>query len=109
MEVIRNNGTFFNELNRNVKSEYLGVNTRMPSLANTYQNEPQFQQVQNLSYNYMRIGSQKFADPFAFHQRPNDFYYNGRITAILDTLKLTATRDKPDVITLNPLKVVGYY
>lgn len=109
MEVLINNGTFFNILNRSVANEYLARNTRLPSLANTYQNEPQFQQVQNLARNYMRIGNQKFADPFAFHQRPNDFYYNGRRTAILDTLILNATRDKPDVITLNPLRVTGYY
>jgi len=110
MEVIRHTAPiFFNELNRNVKSEYLGENIRKPSIANTYQNEPLFQITQNLSRNYARVGMQKFADPFAFHMRPNNFSYDGRRVAVLDTLKVNATRDKPDVVTLNPLKVVGYY
>jgi hypothetical protein len=109
MEIIRNNGTFFDILNRNAKSEYLGENIRKPSLANTTKNESQFQLVQNLSRNYMRTGNQIYADPFAFHMRPNNFSYDGRRVAVLDTLEVNATRDKPDVITLNPLKVVGYY
>jgi hypothetical protein len=109
VEILRNNGTFFNELNRNVNNENLAKNTRTPSLVNTYQNEPKFQQAQNLSCNYARIGQQKFKDPFAFHMRPYDNYYDGRILRILDTLKINAKKDYPDVKTANPLKVAGYY
>jgi len=110
MEVIRHTAPlFFNELYRKVKREFDAENIRMPSIVNTYQNEPQFQKAENLSRNYARVGMQKFADPFAFHMRPVDFYYNGRKTAILDTLILNANRDKPDVITANPLNVVGFY
>ena len=110
MEVLARRAPFiFNELNRIAKKEYEAENIRKPSIVNTYQNEQQFQITQNLSRNYARVGMQKFADPFAFHQRPLDFYYNGRMTAILDTLKINANRDKPDVITINPLKVVGFY
>jgi len=40
MEVKKNNGTFFKELNRNVSNEFNAKNTRIPSIANTYKNEP---------------------------------------------------------------------
>ena len=109
MEILRNNGTFFNELKRNVKNEYDAKNTRRPSLANTYQNEPEFQRAFNLSRNYARTGQQKFQDPFAFHQRPNNFSYDGRKLAMLDTLKYNQKKDYPDVISKNYLKVVGFY
>lgn len=109
MEVNENNGTFFYELNRSTKYEQIAVNTRMPSIANTSQNEPQFQKSLNLSNNYARTGQQKFADPFAFKSRLNNGYYNGRNLNILKTLAINANRDTPDVITANPLKVVGFY
>lgn len=109
MEVLNNNGTFFYELNRNSKYENKANNTRIPSIANTYQNEPEFQKVENISRNYARVGQQKFADPFPIKSRPYDNYYDGRKLQILNTLKINATKDAPDVITKNPLKVVGYY
>lgn len=109
MEVITNNGTYFNELNRSAKTEIIAENTRMPSIANTYKNEPQFQNVFNLSANYARTGQQKFADPFAFHARPVDKASNGRNLNILNTLAINAQRDSADVITANPLRVVGFY
>lgn len=109
MEVITNNKTFFNELYRNVKNENKANNTRIPSVANTYQNEPRFQQAENLSRVYARKGQQKFADPFPIKSRPYDNYYNGRNLHILQTLQINATKDFPDVITKHPLKVVGYY
>jgi hypothetical protein len=110
MEVLNRRAPFFyNQLNRNVKSEYDAENTRMPSVVNTYQNIPQFQQVQNLSRNYARVGQQKFEDPFKFHARPLDEKYDGRNLQILNTLKYNAKRDYPDVKTMNPLKVIGYY
>lgn len=109
MEVKTNNGTFFKELNRNVKNEFNAENTRIPSIANTYINEPQFQKVQNLSRNYMRSGNAKYADPFEFHMRRNDFDYDGRKLQMLDTLKMNASTDKPDVISKYHLNVVGYY
>ena len=109
MEVLNNNGTFFYELNRNTKYEQIAVNTRMPSIANTYQNIPQDDKTFNLSYNYARTGQQKFADPFAFKSRLDNGYNNGRNLNILKTLAINANRDTPDVITTNPLKVVGFY
>jgi hypothetical protein len=109
MEVITNNGTFFDIINRNIKSQYLAKNIRTPSIANTYKNEPLVQLNQNLSRNYRRSGNQQFADPFAFHTRPNNFSYDGRKLHMLNTLNVNANHDKVDVITLNPLKVVGYY
>lgn len=109
VEILKNNGTFFNDLNRRVKSEYDAENTRMPSVANTYQNIPQFQQAENLSRNYARVGQQKFEDPFKFHARPLDENYDGRRLQILNTLKYNAKKDYADVKTVNPLKVSGYY
>ena len=110
MEVIHYKAPlFFSELNRKVRHEYDAENIRAPSIANTRQNEPQFQQLENLSRNYMRTGNAKFADPFAFHSRPNGAYYDGRNLNILNTLAVNATKDHPDVITISPLKVVGFY
>lgn len=108
MEVLNNN-TFYNELKRNVYNEKNRNNIYLNSIANTYKNEPQFQTVENLSRNYIRSGQPKFADPFAFHQIPLYKDNGKRNTAILDTLKANAKKDRPDVITPFPLKVVGYY
>ena len=42
--------------------------------------------------------------------KPNNMeYYDGRNLNIFNTLKQYATRDRPDIITINPLTVVGYY
>jgi len=109
MEVLRNNGTFFNNLNKKVREEYYAENTRKQSIVNTYQNEPQFQKAQNLSRNYMRTGNAKYSDPFAFHMRPNNFSYDGRKLSLLNTLKLNAKPNFPEVITKNKLNVVGFY
>lgn len=109
VDVLRNNGTFFYELNRNTRYQKLAKETTIPSVVNTYQNEPKFQLVANLSRNYARVGQQKFHDPFAFHMRPYDNYYDGRKLQVLNTLRHNATVDFPDVITANPLKVVGFY
>lgn len=109
MEVLTNNGTFFNELNRIANYEKKAANTRIPSIANTYKYESQVDKTFNLSYNYARKGQQKFADPFAFKSRLDNSFYNGRNLNILNTLKINAKKDSPDVITKTPLKVVGYY
>jgi hypothetical protein len=109
VDVLKNNGTFFYELDRNTRYENLTRETSIPSVVNTYQNEPQFQQLENVSRNYARTGQQKFQDPFAFKMRPNDFSYDGRNLHVLKTLRYNATKDYPDVITANPLKVAGFY
>ena len=41
--------------------------------------------------------------------KPNDFNYDGRKLQMLDTLKMNANTDKPDVISKYHLNVVGYY
>lgn len=111
MNIIKQNANlFYNELYNIANKEQEARTTRIPSVANTYKNEPSFQQVENLSRNYARSGQQKFADPFAFNMKPNTMeYYDGRNLSIFNTLKQYAARDKPDVITVNPLTVVGYY
>jgi hypothetical protein len=110
MEALYNQAPyFFYQLSRNATDNIISNETRLPSISDTFQNRPQFQQVENISRNYARIGQQKFADPFVFHMKPNNFSFNGRKVAILDTLKFNAKRDKADVITVNPLRVVGFY
>lgn len=109
MEVLKNNGTFFYELNKRKTYEDIRENTRTTSIANTYKNEPQFQALQNISMNYARTGQAKYADPFPIKSRPYNNYYNGRNLNILNTLLINANKDTPDVITKHPLKVVGFY
>jgi len=109
MNILTNNGTFFNELARITRKENQDENIKQPSIANTYQNEPKFQTTENLSRNYARVGQQKYADPFAYNQRMLEWDYNGRNLHVLNTLKANATRDYPEVITPTPLKVVGFY
>lgn len=109
MEVVKNNGTFFYQLNRNKVYENISENTRKPSIANTYKNESEVDKVYILANTYARIGQQKFADPFAFKSRPYYNEYDGRNLHILNTLKRNANLDFPDVITKNRLKVVGFY
>lgn len=101
---------FYNKLYKIANKEQESRTTRIPSVANTYKNNSEFQQVQNLSRNFARSGQQKYADPFAFNMKPNNMeYYDGRNLNIFNTLKQYATRDRPDIITINPLTVVGYY
>jgi hypothetical protein len=110
MEVINYKAPlFFNELNRIKENEFKAENTRMPSLVNTYQNIPLFQQSENLSRNYARTGQQRFEDPFAYKQRMLDNSYDGRKLDVLNTLKYNATKDSPDIYTTYPLKVSGFY
>ena len=109
MEVLNNNGTFFNDLKRIAKKEMVSENIRTPSIANTYMNEPQFQNAENKSRNYARTGQAKYADPFPIKSRPYDNSYDGRNLRILNTLAFNKNVDKPDVISINHLKVVGYY
>jgi hypothetical protein len=106
MEVTVKNGTFFQDLERRANNKYIA---RKVCLANTQQNEPEFQKNQNLSRNYMRTGDAKYADPFSFHMRPNNFEYDGRKLQIQETLFYTQEKDYPDVTTKHPLKVVGFY
>ena len=103
------NPTFFMELARIAKKENKDERIRTPSIANTFQNEPEFQKAETLSLNYARTGQQKFADPFAYNQRMLSWDNNGRNLHMLNSLEANATRSYPSVITANPLKVVGFY
>ncbi len=105
---VNNNNIFFYELSRNAKNELIANNTRMSSIANTYQNEPQYQTAENLSRNYVRKGQEIYDDPFKYVQRPLSWDYQGRNLNILNSLIMNRNRDYPDFIS-TPLKVVGYY
>jgi|LakMenE18May11ns_1017448.scaffolds.fasta_scaffold9186737_2 hypothetical protein len=84
-------------------------NTRPFCVANTYKNESEFQQAENRSRNYARSGQQKFADPFEFHPKPYNWYFEGRNLAIHKTLQYHQVKDHPELISINNLKVVGRY
>lgn len=99
----------FRDLKRIDKEEKLDRETRIPSIVNTYQNEPQFQKVENLSRNYARSGEEKFADPFPNISRRLDWDFDGRNLHMLKTLEYNRQRDYPEVITKHPLQVIGRY
>ena len=108
MEVLKNNGTFFNDLNRIAKNEQVAENTRKPSIANTFQNQTTTDKTLVSSSSYTRQWQQKFKDPFAIKSRLDNGYYSGRNLNILNTLKFNAKKDKPDVITSNPYQFIGF-
>ena len=103
------NSFIFKDLQRIDAEERKDREIRIPSLAYTYQNQPQFQKIENVSRNYVRSGQQKYADPFPNVSRPINWNYNGRKLDILQSLQANRKPNYPEVITKYPLKVVGYY
>jgi len=106
MEVLRNRQFFFKDLKKKADAQFY---VRTPSIANTYINEPEFQQAENRSRNYARAGQAIYEDPFKFHQKPVNFYYDGRRLQIQETLFKNQEKDYPDVISKYHLKTVGFY
>ena len=106
MEVLRNREYFFKDLKRKSNAQFY---IRKPSIANTTQNEPEFQQAENRSRNYVRAGTAIYEDPFAFKQRPITFDYDNRKLQIQETLLKNAEKDYPDVTSTYHLKTVGFY
>lgn len=98
-----------NGLKKNSFYEPINYNERMPSIANTYQPTNDLDKSIIRSTNYARIGQAKYEDPFPNNQRFLNWYENGRNLYLLNSLKDNKKRDYPDVITINPLKVSGYY
>jgi hypothetical protein len=108
--IIKANVHFYNDrIKKHALNEYVGENTRKYSIANTYKNEPEFQPAENLSRNYARSGQQKFEDPFAFHPKPYNWYFEGRNQDIHNTLAYNSQQDYPEVITVSKLNVRDYY
>ena len=107
MEVLINNGTFFNELKRNAKNEQIAKNTRMPSIANTFKDEDKLDKILFSSSIYNKKWQQRFENPI-IKSRLDNSYYSGRNLNILNTLKINAKRDTPDVIINNPYKYMGF-
>jgi hypothetical protein len=107
--ILKNNGTFFSELQRTAQYQDVASRTKIPSVVNTYQNIPQFQSVENISRNYRRSGDAKYKDPFQVTSRPYYDDYDGRKLQIQNTLFMNQQKDQPDIITKYPLKVDGYY
>jgi hypothetical protein len=106
MEVLKNREYFFKDLERKAAAQYY---VRKPSIANTRQNESEFQQAENKSRNYARSGQAKYEDPFAYHQKPINFDYDGRKLQIQETLFKNQAKHYPDVISKYHLKTVGFY
>jgi hypothetical protein len=108
MEVLKNNGTFFNDLKRIARVQEVANNTRKPSIANTFQNETTTDKTLISSSSYSRKWQQKLANPFPIKSRFDNGYYSGRNLNVLNTLKINAKTDKPDVITTNPYQFIGF-
>lgn len=106
MEVLQNQQYFFKDLQRKADAQFY---IRRPSIANTKQNESEYQQAENKSRNYVRSGQAIYDDPFKFHQKPVNFEYDGRKLQIQETLFKTQAKDYPDVISKYHLKTVGFY
>lgn len=100
---------FYNQILKNARNEIEMKNTRPFCVANTYNNESEFQQVENLSRNYVRSGIQQFADPFAFHPKPYNWYFEGRKLDVQNTLEYNQVQNYPEFISQNNLRVVGRY
>lgn len=109
MNVLVNNKTFFYELRRISGFEKLANNTRTPSIANTYQNQPEFQKAENRSRNYARKYQQAFDDPFKYRERMMDRFVDGNNVWILKSVMQNGRKDTPDVITINKLRTIDYY
>lgn len=110
MDIIANRASFiYDKILKNARNENLMKNTRTMSIANTSKYEPEFQEAENRSRNYIRTGNQKFEDPFKFYQKPYSTYNEGRNLDILNTLKYHQKNNYPELVSVNNLKVVGRY
>ena len=91
------------------KYEKVARETRMPSVCNTTQNIPKDDPALIKWCNYKRKGEYKYAEPFPNTSRPQQWNWNGRNLAMLNTLAFNSKPNFPDVITAYPPKVVGQY
>ena len=109
MNALATYNPYRHQIQKNVLNENQMKSTRPFCIANTYKYEPEFQTAENRSRNYVRKGVQKFADPFAFHPKPYNWYFEGRNLNIQKTLEYNQVTDHPELISKNNLKVVGRY
>jgi hypothetical protein len=110
MEINKYRAPFvYDKIEKNALAENQMKNTRPFCVANTYKNEPEFQQAENRSRNYVRSGQQKFADPFEFHPKPYNWYFEGRNLDIHKTLEYNKKNNYPELVSVNNLRVVGRY
>jgi hypothetical protein len=104
-----NKQLLFKDLNREAKKELRDKEIRANSIANTYQNEPQYQKAFNKADLDYRSGTGIYA-PIAYEQnnsRKQQFENDGRNLWMLNTLKANKKIHYPDVITAYPRKVIG--
>lgn len=108
-DLLFNKQLLFKDLNREAKKELRDKEIRINSIANTYQNIPQYQKAFNKADLDYRSGTAIYA-PIAYEQnnsRKQQFEYDGRNLWILDTLKANKKTHYPDSITAYPRKVIG--
>ncbi len=84
-------------------------NKTLNSIANTYAPTNDLDKSIIRSTNYARIGQAKYADPFPIKQRLLNWNWENRKLDLLNSLNYYKNKDLPDVITINPLKIVDYY
>ena len=104
-----NSLTLNRDLRKNDVYEKLARETRMPSVCNTTQNIPEADPTLIKWGNYKRSGEYKYADPMPNNSRPQQWNWDGRQLAMLNTLEYNSKPNFPDVITAYPQEIVGQY
>ena len=104
-----NSATLYRDLRKNDIYEKIARETKMPSVCNTYQNIPKDDPVLIKWSNYKRKGEYKYAEPFPNTSRPQQWNWDGRKLAMLNTLDVNSKPNFPDVITAYPQEIIGQY
>jgi hypothetical protein len=104
-----NSLTLHRDLRKNDLYQTLARETRPESICNTKQNIPQVDNTYNKWFNYKRSGAYKYADPMPNISRPQQWNWDGRKVAMLNTLDYNSKPNFPDVITAYPQEIVGQY
>lgn len=104
-----NTRTLFRDLGFIDRDERTARETRMPSIVNTTANIPADDPTLIKWCNYKRSGEYKYEDPLPNTSRPQQWKWDGRKLAMLDTLAYNQKPNYPDVITAYPQKIVGQY
>lgn len=104
-----NSRTLFRDLFMIDQDEREVRETRKPSVANTRANIPYDDPTLIKASNYKHKGEFKYEDPLPNGSRPQQWKWDGRQLAMLNTLAYNQKPNYPDVITAYPQRVVGQY
>lgn len=99
----------FKDLKREAVKELKDKEVRLPSLANTNQYIPEYQNAFNSAYLVNRKGSGIYAPiPYEMNtSRKLNWNYDGKNLGLLNSLKQNSKYDYSDVITAYPRKQIG--